>query len=37
VVLGSPVSPAGREVRAVNEEIQGWIEAKVRELTPDGE
>jgi hypothetical protein len=31
------VSPAGREVRAVNEEIQGWIEAKVRELTPDGE
>jgi 1-acyl-sn-glycerol-3-phosphate acyltransferase len=37
VVIGSPVSPAGREVRAVNEEIQGWIEAKVRELTPDGE
>jgi 1-acyl-sn-glycerol-3-phosphate acyltransferase len=37
VVIGSPVSPVGREVRAVNEEIQGWIEAKVRELTPEGE
>ena len=37
VVIGAPVSPAGREVREVNEEIQGWIEAKVRELIPDGE
>ena len=35
VVIGKPVSPAGREVRVVNEEIQGWIEATVRSLDPD--
>jgi 1-acyl-sn-glycerol-3-phosphate acyltransferase len=35
VVIGSPVSPAGRDVRDVNEEIQAWVEATVRELTPD--
>ena len=34
VVIGAPVSPAGRDVREVNEEIQAWVEATVRELTP---
>jgi 1-acyl-sn-glycerol-3-phosphate acyltransferase len=37
VMIGSPVSPAGRDVREVNEEIQSWIEATVRELTPAAE
>ena len=32
VVIGKAVAPAGRDVRAVNEEVQNWIEAKVREL-----
>lgn len=34
VVIGPPVAVRGRDVREVNEEIQGWIEAKVRELDP---
>ena len=34
VVIGKPVSPAGREVREVNEEIQSWIETTVRALAP---
>ncbi len=34
VVIGAPVSPGGRDVREVNEEIQNWIEATVRDLTP---
>jgi len=34
VVIGKPVSPKGREVREVNEEIQAWVEATVRELAP---
>jgi 1-acyl-sn-glycerol-3-phosphate acyltransferase len=36
VVIGTPVSPAGRDVREVNEEIQAWVEATVRRLTPPG-
>jgi 1-acyl-sn-glycerol-3-phosphate acyltransferase len=32
VVIGAPVRPGKRDVRAVNEEVQGWIEATVREL-----
>ena len=32
VVIGAPRSPAGREVRDVNEEIQGWVETTVRAL-----
>jgi 1-acyl-sn-glycerol-3-phosphate acyltransferase len=35
VVIGAPVSPAGRDVREVNEEIQAWVEATVRRLMPD--
>ena len=34
VVIGSAVSAEGRDVREVNEEIQAWVEAKVRELAP---
>jgi 1-acyl-sn-glycerol-3-phosphate acyltransferase len=34
LVIGAPVSPIGRDVREVNEEIQAWIEATVRRLTP---
>jgi 1-acyl-sn-glycerol-3-phosphate acyltransferase len=34
VVIGAPVSAAGRDVRQVNEEIQAWVEATVRELAP---
>jgi len=30
--IGSPVEPAGRDPRAVNEEIQAWIEAQVAAL-----
>jgi 1-acyl-sn-glycerol-3-phosphate acyltransferase len=35
VVIGPPVSPAGRDVREVNEEIQAWVEATVRRLAPE--
>jgi 1-acyl-sn-glycerol-3-phosphate acyltransferase len=34
VVIGSPVAVKGRDVREVNEQIQTWIEARVRELGP---
>jgi 1-acyl-sn-glycerol-3-phosphate acyltransferase len=34
VVIGAPVSASGREVRAVNEEIQAWVEATVERLAP---
>jgi 1-acyl-sn-glycerol-3-phosphate acyltransferase len=34
VVIGTPVATAGREVRELNEEIQAWIEATVRDLDP---
>ncbi len=34
VVIGEPVSPAGRDVRAVNEEIQAWVEATVQRIAP---
>jgi 1-acyl-sn-glycerol-3-phosphate acyltransferase len=34
VVIGKPVSATGRDVREVNEEIQAWVEATVRELAP---
>lgn len=30
--IGKPVDPQGRDLREVNEEIQGWIEARVAEL-----
>ena len=34
VVIGRPVTAAGREVRELNEEIQAWVEATVRRLAP---
>lgn len=34
VVIGTPVIAAGREARAVNEEIQAWVEATVKDLGP---
>ena len=35
VVIGAPVAAAGREARALNEEIQAWVEATVKTLMPD--
>jgi len=35
VVIGAPFSAAGREARALNEEMQRWVEARVKELAPD--
>jgi 1-acyl-sn-glycerol-3-phosphate acyltransferase len=34
VVIGAPVVAAGREARALNEEIQAWVEATVKSLAP---
>ena len=34
VVIGAPFAAAGRDPRALNEEIQRWVEARVRELAP---
>lgn len=34
VVIGAPISPAGRDAREVNEEIQAWVEATVQRLAP---
>jgi len=34
VVVGAPVVAAGRDARMVNEEIQAWVEATVKELAP---
>jgi hypothetical protein len=36
VVIGPPIAAAGREVRAINDEVQAWIEATVRSLEPTG-
>jgi len=35
VVIGAPVTPTGRDVREVNDEIQAWVEATVRRLAPE--
>jgi 1-acyl-sn-glycerol-3-phosphate acyltransferase len=34
VVIGTPVAAGGREVRELNEEIQGWVEKTVEALQP---
>jgi 1-acyl-sn-glycerol-3-phosphate acyltransferase len=34
VVIGAPVAAAGREARALNEEIQAWVEKTVDHLGP---
>ena len=33
VVIGPPIAPRGRDVRAVNKEVQDWIESTVSSLT----
>ncbi len=33
--IGTPVDPAGRDAREVNEDIQRWVEAKVADLRAD--
>ena len=35
VVIGEPFSAAGRDARALNEQMQRWVEARVKELAPD--
>jgi 1-acyl-sn-glycerol-3-phosphate acyltransferase len=35
VVIGPPIAAAGREVRALNEEIQAWVEKTVSTLAPE--
>jgi len=35
VVIGAPFAAAGREARALNEEIQAWVEATVKTLATD--
>lgn len=37
VVIGPPLSTAGKDPRAINEEAQRWIEAKVAEITTRGD
>ena len=37
VVIGTPIAAGGRDVRELNEEIQGWVETSVRALEPSGE
>ena len=34
VVIGPPIAAAGRDVRELNQQVQDWIEATVRSLTP---
>jgi 1-acyl-sn-glycerol-3-phosphate acyltransferase len=34
VVIGAPVAAAGRDARALNEEIQAWVETTVKTLAP---
>lgn len=34
VVIGPPIEAAGRDARALNEEVRTWIEAKLATLTP---
>jgi 1-acyl-sn-glycerol-3-phosphate acyltransferase len=36
VVIGEPIPTAGREARAINEDVQRWIEAQVAQLAPQG-
>jgi 1-acyl-sn-glycerol-3-phosphate acyltransferase len=35
VVIGKPIETAGREAAVVNEEVEEWIEARMRELNPE--
>ena len=35
VVIGPPIATVGREPAEVNREVEGWIEARMRELNPE--
>ena len=35
VVIGPPIATQGRDVLAVNNEVQDWIEARMREISPE--
>jgi 1-acyl-sn-glycerol-3-phosphate acyltransferase len=34
VVIGEPIATAGRDARAINDDVQRWIEAQVAQLAP---
>lgn len=34
VVIGEPIPTAGRDPREINEEVRGWIDARLREMGP---
>jgi 1-acyl-sn-glycerol-3-phosphate acyltransferase len=36
VAIGPPVDAAGRDPRELNDEIRGWIEAKIATMVPNG-
>ena len=36
VVIGAPITTAGREPREINDEVKRWIEAQVAQLLPPG-
>jgi 1-acyl-sn-glycerol-3-phosphate acyltransferase len=36
VVIGEPIPTAGRDARAINDDVQRWIEAQVAQLAPQG-
>jgi 1-acyl-sn-glycerol-3-phosphate acyltransferase len=36
VVIGEPIPTAGRDARAINDDVQRWIEAQVSQLAPQG-
>lgn len=35
VVIGKPIATAGRDAASVNAEVEGWIEARMREMNPE--
>jgi 1-acyl-sn-glycerol-3-phosphate acyltransferase len=35
VVIGSPIATAGRDAISVNNEVQAWIEGRMREISPE--
>ena len=35
VVIGKPIQTAGRDVVSVNQEVEAWIEGRMREISPE--
>jgi len=35
VIIGPPIQTEGRDVLTVNNEVQAWIEARMREISPE--